>query len=113
MTDLLVEKTILITGASAGIGEHSARLFAREGARMVLTARRLPELERVTEIIRDDGGDVIIAQADTTVSDDLDRAIDVAVSRWGSTAPSTMRAEAKVGSAWQRSPTRSSTPSLT
>jgi NADP-dependent 3-hydroxy acid dehydrogenase YdfG len=65
MTDLLAGKTILITGASAGIGECAARLFAREGANLVLTARRLPELEQIAREIRDEGGDVLAVRADT------------------------------------------------
>lgn len=83
MTDLLTDKTILITGASAGIGEHAARLFAREGAHLILTARRLPELARVADAIRDEGGDVIVVQADTTVPDDLRGAVEAGLSRWG------------------------------
>jgi len=42
---LLAGKTIIITGASSGIGEAAALLFAREGASLVLGARRQPELE--------------------------------------------------------------------
>lgn len=83
MTDLLAGKTIVITGASAGIGEHAARLFAAEGANLVLTAQRLPELEQVATKIRDDGGDVLAIQADTTVADNLRRAVDAGVNRWG------------------------------
>jgi NAD(P)-dependent dehydrogenase (short-subunit alcohol dehydrogenase family) len=82
MTDLLFGKTILITGASAGIGAHAARLFAREGANLLLTARRLPRLEEVAREIREDGGDVLAVQADTTSADELDRAVDAAVQRW-------------------------------
>lgn len=41
------EKVVWITGGSSGIGEASAYAFAREGARLVLSSRRLEELERV------------------------------------------------------------------
>lgn len=83
MTDLLAGKTILITGASSGIGEHAARLFAREGANLILTARRLPRLEVIAGEIEADGGDVVAVEADTTVADDLRRAIRAGVARWG------------------------------
>jgi NAD(P)-dependent dehydrogenase (short-subunit alcohol dehydrogenase family) len=83
MTDLLEGKTILITGASAGIGESAAHLFAREGANLLLTARRPVELERVADSIRGEGGDVLAVTADTTDADQLSSAVDAAVSRWG------------------------------
>ncbi|WP_375488983.1 SDR family NAD(P)-dependent oxidoreductase [uncultured Jatrophihabitans sp.] len=83
MSDLLAGKTILITGASAGIGERAAYLFAREGATLMITARRLPELERVAAAIRVDGGEVLAARADSTNADELAAAVDTAVDRWG------------------------------
>jgi 3-hydroxy acid dehydrogenase / malonic semialdehyde reductase len=45
----LVNETIFITGASAGIGEACARMFAAAGARLILTARRLPLLEKLAQ----------------------------------------------------------------
>ncbi len=45
----MAEKIVFITGASAGFGEACARLFAREGARLILTARRLERLEKLKE----------------------------------------------------------------
>jgi A-factor type gamma-butyrolactone 1'-reductase (1S-forming) len=83
MTDLLTGKTILITGASSGIGEAAAHLFAREGANLVITARRKAELERVAEAITADGGNVLAVQADTTDAGELQRAVAAAVERWG------------------------------
>ncbi len=82
MTDLLAGKTILITGASSGIGESAARLFAREGANVVITARRKDELDRVAEDIAADGGNVLAVQADTTDAGELQRAVAAAVERW-------------------------------
>lgn len=48
----LMGRTILITGASSGIGEAMARHFAREGARLVLCARRLERLQALAEELR-------------------------------------------------------------
>ena len=47
----LQNKTIIITGASSGIGAAAARLFAREGANVVLGARRAPELASLADEI--------------------------------------------------------------
>ena len=53
---LLAGKVIFITGASRGIGAASARLFAREGAAVVLAARSADALDRIVSEIRADGG---------------------------------------------------------
>jgi NADP-dependent 3-hydroxy acid dehydrogenase YdfG len=88
MTDQLTGKTIFITGASSGIGESAAHLFAREGANVVITARRKAELDRVAEDIAAGGGNVLAVQADTTDAGELERAV-AARSRGGgaSTVP--------------------------
>lgn len=49
VADTLNGKVVWITGASSGIGEHIALALARGGARLVLSARRFQELERVKE----------------------------------------------------------------
>lgn len=52
---LLTNKVAIITGASSGIGRASAILFAREGASVVVGARRQPELDALVEEIRHEG----------------------------------------------------------
>ena len=54
---LLNGKTIIITGASSGIGAAAARIFAAEGAKLVLGARRAERLEDLTEEISANGGE--------------------------------------------------------
>ena len=52
----LIGKVAIVTGASSGIGRATARLFARAGAKVVVAARRKPELEAVVREIADAGG---------------------------------------------------------
>lgn len=66
---LLGGKVVLITGASRGIGAAAARLFAREGAAVVLAARSTDALDRLVAEIRADGG-----VADAVALDLADRA---------------------------------------
>jgi 3-hydroxy acid dehydrogenase / malonic semialdehyde reductase len=57
-------KRVLVTGASSGIGEACARRFAREGAEVVLWARRVERLEQLANDVRQDGGVVHIGGVD-------------------------------------------------
>ncbi|MFC1436984.1 SDR family oxidoreductase [Streptacidiphilus sp. N1-10] len=66
---LLTGKVVLITGASRGIGAAAARLFAREGAAVVLAARSADALARIVTEVRADGG-----VADAVALDLADRA---------------------------------------
>jgi len=58
------EKTVLITGASAGFGEACARIFASEGARLILTARRSERLEALRDELKASAGGVHVVQLD-------------------------------------------------
>lgn len=60
----LMDKTIVITGASSGIGEAAADLFAAEGARLVLGSRRSDNLEIITERISSRGGQAVYLAGD-------------------------------------------------
>ena len=64
----------VITGASRGIGAAVARLFAAEGAKLVLLARTVGGLEEVDDAIRDAGGqEAVLVPHDLRALDDLDR----------------------------------------
>lgn len=61
---LLENKTVIITGASSGIGAAAAELFANEGAKLVLGARRSELLEKVTDDICGKGGEAVFLAGD-------------------------------------------------
>ena len=59
-------KSVLITGASKGIGKAIAEAFAAEGARVALTARSKNELDSLAAAIRARGGEALAMAADVT-----------------------------------------------
>ncbi len=77
------DKVVLITGASSGLGESSARLLASRGARLVLVARRAERLELLVNEIRAAGGDAVYQVADVSRAADLVAAVQLAVSQYG------------------------------
>lgn len=64
MPDLFRDTTVLITGASRGIGAAFARLLAPRGARLLLVARHVADLERVAASVRQLGGSAEVFPAD-------------------------------------------------
>lgn len=64
MTRSLKDKVVLITGASSGFGARAAHLFAQEGAKVVLAARRLDRLQKLADEIRDAGGEALAVPVD-------------------------------------------------
>ena len=68
------KETVVITGASAGLGRATAHAFARDGARIGLIARDRDRLEEVRREVRELGGDALVLEADVAAPDQLERA---------------------------------------
>ncbi|MBO0810411.1 MAG: glucose 1-dehydrogenase [Microlunatus sp.] len=80
---LLAGKVAFVTGAGRGIGAASARLFAREGATVLLSARTESQLKIVTEDIRAAGGTAEYIVTDLADPDAITAAVDRAVELYG------------------------------
>lgn len=76
-------KVVVITGASSGIGRAAALEFAREGARLVLAARRVDALEQVSDECRAAGSEAVVVRTDVTAPDQVDHLARAAVERFG------------------------------
>ena len=77
-------KVAVVTGASQGIGMAFARLFAREGASVVISARRGDVVQEVAhQIAKEEGAKVIAVQADVAVREDAFRTIAAAQEHFG------------------------------
>ncbi|WP_409346701.1 glucose 1-dehydrogenase [Paenibacillus sp. MBLB4367] len=79
----LHDKVAIITGAAMGQGEAEARLFAREGAKVVATDMQTDQLERVVAEINAGGGQAIAVKHNVASDDDWKRVVEEAVAAFG------------------------------
>ncbi len=83
MAGRLLGKVALISGAARGQGEAEARLFAQEGARLVLGDILVEEGQRVAADIQAQGGQAVFAKLDVTQEADWQQAVDLALRTYG------------------------------
>ncbi|MBW0105362.1 SDR family oxidoreductase [Pseudonocardia sp. KRD291] len=79
----LAGRTVVLTGASSGIGLAIATLLAERGASLALAARRVERIEKLAASIRADGGRAIAVQTDVTVLADVRDLVQRAVDEFG------------------------------
>ncbi len=83
MAGKLQDRVAFITGGSSGIGRATAQLFAAEGARVVIAARRAEESQAVVASVQDQGGRAMFIPCDVRHAEDCRRAVEITVERLG------------------------------
>jgi len=83
MSENIVGKVIVITGASSGIGEAAARHLANEGAMVVLGARREERIKAIAHEITVNGGSALAKATDVINRDQVKALVDMAVNTFG------------------------------
>ena len=79
----LQDKVAIITGAARGMGASEARIFANEGAKVILADVQVEDGNRVTQEITDAGGQALFVEMDVSSQADWDRTIEAAISNFG------------------------------
>lgn len=79
----LKDKVAIITGAGSGLGRASARLFAKEGAKVMVADIAAGDGEETVRLIKEDGGDAIFVQVDVSKAADCEKMVKSAVGRYG------------------------------
>ena len=80
---MIKDKVVIITGASSGIGEATAKLLASKGAKVVLGARREQELKQLIDEIQGDGGQAVYQVMDVTNPSDNADIVELAKETFG------------------------------
>ncbi len=83
MKSKLANRVVLITGASSGFGADAARLFARQGCRVVLAARRLDRLQALAEEVRSAGGEALAVPVDVTRREEVEAMVKTVLDVYG------------------------------
>lgn len=80
---MIRDKVVIITGASSGIGEATAKLLASKGAKVVLGARRGEELKQIVDEIEADGGQAVYQELDVTDPSANEAIVELAKNEFG------------------------------
>ena len=80
---MIKDKVVIVTGASSGIGEATAKLLASRGAKLALGARREDKLKQIVDEIEKDGGQAVYQELDVTRPSDNDALVSLATERFG------------------------------
>ena len=83
MSNNIEGKVVVITGASSGLGEATARLLSSQGATVVLGARRLDRIKSLADELLRKGGKALAIQTDVTQADQVKRLVESAVQTFG------------------------------
>jgi NADP-dependent 3-hydroxy acid dehydrogenase YdfG len=83
MSNNIEGKIVVITGASSGLGEATARLLSAQGAVLVLGARRVDRLQSLADELTGRGGKALAVCTDVTDCDQVKRLVDEAVQTYG------------------------------
>jgi NADP-dependent 3-hydroxy acid dehydrogenase YdfG len=83
MSNNIEGKVVVITGASSGLGEATARLLSAQGASVMLGARRVDRLQALADELTGSGGKALAVTTDVTDCDQVKRLVDGAVQAYG------------------------------
>lgn len=79
----LKDKIVVITGGGTGIGRATALLFAKEGARVVISGRRLEPLKDTADLILKQGNNAVYFPTDVSKSNEVKHMVDETIKRFG------------------------------
>src|SRR5512146_2873207 len=83
MSNNIEGKVVVITSASSGLGEATARLLSAQGASVVLGARRVDRLQSLADELTGSGGKALAIITDVTHRDQVKSLVDATVQRYG------------------------------
>ena len=83
MSALFDSKVVLVTGGNSGIGQATALAFAKEGAKVMMAARRVAEGKETAAMIKETGGEANFVQTDVTIATEVEALIAACVTNYG------------------------------